>query len=151
MRDLVSTYRPLGSEFDDFLFAEVGVQQNGMRLSLASGLIRLGLDPWTEAARLATLPAGAAAAALTALISRMPDLEVGAAEDPGLPAGLVALLRSSASSGARPRPSPMQSGPSLLQGLWREWRRPFKINMTAVAVVAVIVPIILTAWKLWAG
>jgi hypothetical protein len=44
------------SQYDVFLFVEVGEQENGMTMSMASALIRLGLDPWDEAARLATLP-----------------------------------------------------------------------------------------------
>jgi hypothetical protein len=34
----------------------VGDEQNGMPLSVVSAFTRLGLDPWEEGARLATLP-----------------------------------------------------------------------------------------------
>jgi hypothetical protein len=46
----------LGSEFDDFLFAPIGEDGNGMLLSVLSALARLGFDPWEEAAKLAQLP-----------------------------------------------------------------------------------------------
>ena len=46
------------SDLNDFLFATVGEEQNGMPLNVVSGLTRLGLDPWGEAARLAVLPKG---------------------------------------------------------------------------------------------
>ena len=52
------------SELNAFLFAPIGVEQNGMTLSVISGLARLGVDPWAEAARLAGLPSMAAIDAL---------------------------------------------------------------------------------------
>ncbi len=44
---------PLGSEFDNFLFAPIGVDKNGMVLSVVSALARLDVDPWEEAEELA--------------------------------------------------------------------------------------------------
>jgi hypothetical protein len=41
---------------NDFLFASVGTEANGMTLSLVSVFARLGDDPWREAGRLAGLP-----------------------------------------------------------------------------------------------
>jgi hypothetical protein len=46
----------LGSQFDDFLFAPIGEEENGMLLSVVSALARLDLDPWQEAASLTGLP-----------------------------------------------------------------------------------------------
>ena len=43
----------LGSEFDDFLYAPIGEDRNGMLLSVLSALARLDIDPWQEAAKLA--------------------------------------------------------------------------------------------------
>jgi hypothetical protein len=57
---------------DDFLFAAVGEQQNGMPLNVVSGLTRLGLDPWEEAARLAALPRALATEKLAPIIARLP-------------------------------------------------------------------------------
>jgi hypothetical protein len=59
------------SELNDFLFAPIGVEQNGMTLSVISGLARLGVDPWAEAARLAGLPGPAAIAALAGKIGEI--------------------------------------------------------------------------------
>src|SRR4029077_20830159 len=50
----------------------VGEQQNGMPLNVVSGLTRLGLDPWEEAARLAALPKARAAEKLAPIIARLP-------------------------------------------------------------------------------
>jgi len=53
------------------LFASVDDQQNGMPLNVMSGLTRLGLDPWEEAARLAVLPKALAADTLAPTIARL--------------------------------------------------------------------------------
>jgi hypothetical protein len=53
-----------GHAYDDFLFESLGVQENGMDLSVLSALARAGVDPWAEAKRLATLPRQAAVAAI---------------------------------------------------------------------------------------
>lgn len=68
---LPARFSLLHSELNEFLFAPVGYQQNGMSLSVMSGLTRLGLDPWEEAARLAALPKALAADALVPVIARL--------------------------------------------------------------------------------
>jgi hypothetical protein len=82
----------LGSEFDDFLFASIGEDRNGMLLSVLSALARLDVDPWKEAAQLARLPGETAAHRLAALIARLPDGAL-MRPDPGtIAARLIALL-----------------------------------------------------------
>jgi hypothetical protein len=61
----------LHSDLNDFLFAAIGNEQNGMQLNVVSGLTRLGLDPWEEAARLAALPKARAAEVLTPIVARL--------------------------------------------------------------------------------
>jgi hypothetical protein len=56
-----ATKSPPGSEFDNFLFATLGDDQNGLPLSVVSLLARLNLDPWHEAQALAALSTEAAA------------------------------------------------------------------------------------------
>ena len=53
-----------GHAFDAFLFESLGVQENGMDLSVLSALARAGVDPWAEAKRLTTLPRQAAVNAI---------------------------------------------------------------------------------------
>jgi len=60
-------------EFDDFLFAPIGEERNGMVLSVISALAQLDLDPWQEAANLAQLPVTTAARRLASLIASLPD------------------------------------------------------------------------------
>jgi hypothetical protein len=69
---LSARFSLLHSDLNDFLFAAVGEQQNGMPLNVVSGLTRLGLDPWEEAARLAALPKVLAAEKLEPIIARLP-------------------------------------------------------------------------------
>ncbi len=63
----------LGSQFNDFLFAPVGEEKNGMLLSVLSALARLDLDAWQEAATLARLPRTTATERLAGLIATLPD------------------------------------------------------------------------------
>lgn len=53
-----------GHAYDAFLFESLGIQENGMDLSVLSALARAGVDPWVEAKRLAALPRQAAIAAI---------------------------------------------------------------------------------------
>src|SRR5580704_16843956 len=63
----------LAPELDDFLFAPIGEERNGMLLSVVSALARLNIDPWQEAANLAQLPRTTAARRLASLIAELPD------------------------------------------------------------------------------
>ena len=61
------------SEFNEFLFAPVGEEGNGLQLTVLSALTRLGFDPWVEAARLTDLPKETAVRALAAAIAVLPE------------------------------------------------------------------------------
>jgi hypothetical protein len=69
---LPAEFSLLNSDLNDFLFASVGDEPNGMPLNVVSALTRLGIDPWEEAARLADLPTALAAEALASMIARLP-------------------------------------------------------------------------------
>jgi hypothetical protein len=83
---------PLGFEFDNFLFALVGDDRNGMPLSVVSVLARMELDPWVEAASLADLPAETAARKLAAWLDALPDPSLKPASSDTRAARLIALL-----------------------------------------------------------
>src|SRR5580658_364583 len=90
----------LAAEFDDFLFASIGEERNGMLLSVASALARLDVDPWQEAANLAQLPGTTATRRLTSLIAALPDT-LSTHLDPGtVAARLIARLPRRTSSAA---------------------------------------------------
>ncbi len=80
----------LGSEYDNFLFADIGADKNGTLLSVLSALARLDLDPWQEAARLNQLPGAAAIERLTSLIAAIPDRP--SSEPSMIATRLIALL-----------------------------------------------------------
>ena len=82
-----------GSEFNDFLFAPIGEDKNGMLVSVLSGLARSDVDPWQEAAKLAQLPGETATNELAALIGALPDRAASSIRIPARsPRRLIALL-----------------------------------------------------------
>jgi hypothetical protein len=89
---LPARFSLLHSNLNEFLFAAVGDQQNGMPLNVVSGLTRLGLDPWEEAARLAALPRGRAAETLAPIIARLPFDRSQSSDDLIISRQLVELL-----------------------------------------------------------
>ena len=83
---------PLGSEFNDFLFAPVCEEREDTPLSVISVLARLDLDPWEEAAALAGLAREPAAQRLASLLAKLPS-GPSVRPDPGTTsARLVSLL-----------------------------------------------------------
>lgn len=88
----------LGSEFDDFLFAPIGDDGNGMQLSVLSALARLNIDPWLEAATLARLPKAIAAEKLGSLIAQLPGGLLAYADLGAITARLIARLPGRISS-----------------------------------------------------
>jgi hypothetical protein len=56
--------RGLSSAYDGFLYAAVAEDADGMPLSVVSALARANMDPWIEAARLSSMPIGAAETSL---------------------------------------------------------------------------------------
>ena len=97
-----SSTSPFGREFDDFLFAPIGEDRNGMLLSVLSALARLNLDPWREAAKLARLPVKTATQDLAALIAKIPEGPSSRPNPATIAARLVALLPRWVGSGTEP-------------------------------------------------
>ena len=60
---------PHPTEFDRFLQAYVGEDQNGYAVTVLSTLARLGLDPWKETAELVTMGRDDAQARLGTLLA----------------------------------------------------------------------------------
>jgi len=83
---------PLAREFDRFLFASIGLDRNGLPLSVVSALARLDIDPWHEASELNLMPREAATNRLALLLARLPD-HPSVHQDPAMTAGpVIALL-----------------------------------------------------------
>ena len=85
-------FRPLRPDLDNFLFAAVGAEQNGISLSMVSALTRLGLDPWEEAGRLSSLGKREAVEQLARLIAGLPGIPRPLPEAREIAAGLVDRL-----------------------------------------------------------
>lgn len=102
----------LGSEFDNFLFAPVAEDSNGLTVSVVSMLGRLNLDPWQAAASLAGLPVELATQKLTALLGRLPGPALQEPESRTLAIRLVALLPRAPKSAAPPPQTSATSGGS---------------------------------------
>src|SRR3954462_9018597 len=77
-----------------FLFAEVGMQPNGLPLTILSVLARLGQDPWAEAARWTKLPKSTTVDTLARSIAQMPLAPQALAEARQTASRLVMLLPS---------------------------------------------------------
>jgi hypothetical protein len=92
------------SAFDDFLYAPIGDEDNGMVLTALSALARLGVDPWDEAARLSALPRDVATKRLTSIIAGLSRGQWAPAEN--IAGRLTALLPSPL------RTSPAQAAPT---------------------------------------
>jgi hypothetical protein len=89
---------PLRSEFDNFLFAPICEDRNGMLLSVLSALARLDVDPWQEADELAQLPGETATRRLASMIAALPDGQSGRLDPRTVATRLIALLPRRTSS-----------------------------------------------------
>jgi hypothetical protein len=108
------------SDLNGFLFADVGVEANGMTLSVLSTLARLGMDPWDEAGRLARQPKSTATEALARMIAAMPTSLWPLPDAMAIAARLVALLPSRNAATVLPARSAtilsrIRTGKSVLQ------------------------------------
>ncbi len=89
---LRSEYALGHSEFNDFLFAFVGEEENGSQLTVLSALARLDLDPWGEAADLSKRTRKAATSELAAKIAVLPQGDWKKSDLPSIAGRLVDLL-----------------------------------------------------------
>lgn len=100
----------LGVEFNDFLFAPIGEERNGMLLTTLSALARLDVDPWQEAANLARLPGKTATERLASLIAALPEGPSAHIDSETIAARLIALLPRRAGSNMPSRESLLGGG-----------------------------------------
>jgi len=89
---LPPAFNLLHSEFNEFLYAPIGEERNGVALSVISALTRLGIDPWDEAARLSGLRKDVAIQTLAVRITDFPGGWWTQSDATGIAARLVALL-----------------------------------------------------------
>ncbi len=126
---LPARFSLLHSDLNDFLFASVGEEQNGVTLSVVSALTRLGVDPWQEAARLTPLPKARAAEALATLIARLPIRRTQSLDDLAISRRLVELLPAQ-------KTPPLQRQGRAGAGQEKYWRA--MILLAGIALGAVV-------------
>ncbi len=106
------------SGLDRFLFAEIGIEQNGSALTVLSFLARSGVDPWQTAAQWAKAPPARVVEWLAADIALLPLAReaIDAAHETA--SRLVQLLPSqgpsSADAASAGRATPPRWGPLIL-------------------------------------
>ena len=136
------------SAYNDFLFGSLGKDAAGTEVTMLSALSRLGVDPWQEAARLASLPRDAAAEALAATILRLPDRTGPAAEVPKIASRLVALLPEGAVADI---PQTKEARVASLEAAVKSGRTSQKAQKGATATRAEVQKpkAGLTTWLIW--
>ena len=82
----------LRSEFNDFLFAPVGNDEDHRTLSVLSALTDAGLDPWQQAAALWRMPRAKAIETLSSTLAALPGRTRSVAETREAASRLIALL-----------------------------------------------------------
>jgi hypothetical protein len=98
-------FSTLSARYDDFLFAPVCEDANGMRLSVLSALARMNVDPWEEAGRLATMPKSIAERTLLSVLDRVSGRSWKSPEAAAIAARLIRLLPHSGEAGATGAPT----------------------------------------------
>jgi hypothetical protein len=127
-------FSPMLPEFDSFLFATVGEEQDGVPLSVLSVLSRLGLDPRDEAARLSHLTKEAAADQLARMIARLSDRCWTLSEARRIAGGLIERLPTSSAAG---KPDRRETGAAPMTG-----SRASRFLAYAVLLIGLLVSLI---------
>lgn len=119
-----------GLEYAAFLFEPLGDDRNGVPLALASILGRMNLDPWSEAASLAAMPADVAAQKLASLIEAMPNHALPRLESNTVSERLIRLLPAQSNSTA-PATEPLPEASVAT-------RRPLVTYLVWIALVGLL-------------
>jgi hypothetical protein len=137
MMSAVTTAR-LGREFDKFLYASVGDDNNGMPLTVLSALARMDVDPWEEASKLTQLPQESAVTQLASLLGALRNAPVAGLDPARIAVPLIALLPCS-----RDRAPPMlnafaQAAPT---------KHPAAVS-TLLTVLTYVIFMLLSQWMI---
>ncbi|HVA11974.1 MAG TPA: hypothetical protein VNF99_01875 [Stellaceae bacterium] len=114
---LPSSFSLLKSEFNDFLFAPIGAEDDAGALTVLSAFSRQGIDPWQQAARLRQLPKDVAAQNLASIIAALPGEPRSLGQSQAIADQLIALLPR--------RPSPQARLTAAMRRLSSRLARPF--------------------------
>jgi hypothetical protein len=128
MSSAISTTR-LGCEFDRFLYASVGDDNNGMPLTVLSALARMDVDPWDEALTLAHLPHESAVKRLASVLGPLRNASVTGVDLACIAGQLLSLL-----------PCPRERAPAILKAFAQvaPTKHPEAVSAVLTAVTYVI-------------
>jgi hypothetical protein len=131
---------PLRSDLNDFLFAPIADDSNGMHLTVLSVLARSGVDPWEEAAGLRILSRADATERLVHMLAGVPNGPSPGDESVNLAAQLVAQLHSSPKAPLKPIPSTAAGGSARgeEQPLRAFSTLPMRVRLTIYSLVTLI-------------
>lgn len=127
-----SRFSTLSASYDDFLFAPVCEDPNGLRLSVLSALARFNVDPWEEAARLAAMPKQIAETTLLSILDLVSGRSWKSSEAAAAAAQLVRLLPrldEAAATATATATADARTGPAHRTNYWWLWLA-FWIAMT---------------------
>ena len=131
----VTTAR-LGREFDRFLYASVGDDNNGMPLTVLSALARMDVDPWEEASKLTQLPQESAVTQLASLLGALRNAPVAGLDPARIAAPLIALL-----------PCPRDRAPPMLKTFAQAvpTKHPAAVS-TLLTVLTYVIFMLMSQW-----
>lgn len=130
------TIARVGREFDQFLYASVGDDHNGMPLTVLSALARMDVDPWEEAAKLTQLPQERAVTQLAGLLDSLRNTRPLSVDPARIAASLIALL-----------PRPRDPAPLTLKALAQA--APTRHTVTVSSLLSILTYLILMLYGHW--
>jgi hypothetical protein len=107
----------VASEFNEFLYAPIGEDKNGLLITVLSAFARKNLDPWQEAADLDRLPADTAAQKLTSIIASLPSQQPMLDDPAPIAIRLITLLPGRAASIDKRIDPPQTALPAFIQAV----------------------------------
>ena len=119
---------PDGSDYDAFLFADLGEDRTGSAVTVLSALARLDLEPWDEAQELARLDREDAQVRLTTIFEAITDIPALAQSREDRAVELVLLL---------PNRTPLRISRSVEAGI--DGFPKLSITWTTLAFVGIVV------------
>jgi len=131
----VTTAR-LGREFDQFLYASVGDDNNGMPLTVLSALARMDVDPWEEASKLTQLPQESAVTQFASLLGALRNAPVAGLDPARIAPPLIALL-----------PCPRDRAPPMLKAFAQAapTKHPAAVS-TLLTVLTYVIFMLVSQW-----
>jgi hypothetical protein len=128
-------FSTLNASYEDFLFALVCEDANGMRLSVISALARTNVDPWLEATRLAAMPKAMAEKTLLSILDLVSGRSWKSPEAGVIVARLIRLLPQSSEAATVARTGTGNAAPGIAKVLNLQKHQGLLWVITALAIL----------------